>query len=306
MTIKSKNSGVYQTLTAQLDKVTRHIRQGSFRTKERYYEAMKRFCRFLADHYHLQKLTNISGKHLTAYVIDMQERGKSASTIKTDLAAIRFYHDMMGETKYRLPSNDELAVGLERRRFGQKDRTWSVREFNLFLTTAMADGHEDYAAIACLTWYAGLRIHECFRINTAIAAQALRENAITIKGKGGKIRTVPINESIRIELKKFLAVTPRGHKLFVPDDMPTHHAIGQLQQYIYKVRSAVQDEDSTRPMTHHGLRHSYAARTYQELIDRGMSPFTASLRVSQLLGHERSDVTRIYLASIPKDGADGD
>ena len=306
MTIKSKNPGVYQTLTAQLDKVARHIRQGSFRTKERYYKANKRFCRFLADHYHLQKLANISGKHLTAYVIDMQERGKSASTIKTDLAAIRFYHDMMGETKYHLPSNDELAVELERRRFGQKDRTWSVRKFNLFLTTAMADGHEDFAAIACLTWYAGLRIHECFRIDTAIAAQAFREDAITIKGKGGKIRTVPINESIRIEFKKFLAVTPRGHKLFVPDDVPTHAAIGRLQQYIYQVRPKIQNEGSTRPMTHHGLRHSYAARTYQELIDSGISPFNASLRVSQLLGHERSDVTRIYLASITEDGADGD
>lgn len=155
MTIKSKNPGIYQTLIAQLDKVARHIRQGSFRTKERYYEANKRFCRFLADHYHLQKLANVSGKHLTAYIVDMQERGKSASTIKTDLAAIRFYHDMMGQTKYRLPKNDELAVELEHRRFGQKDRTWSVREFNLFLVTAMADGRKDFAAIACLTWYAG-------------------------------------------------------------------------------------------------------------------------------------------------------
>ena len=210
----------------------------------------------------------------------------------------------MERTKYRLPSNDDLSVKLERRRFGGVDRTWSNREFNRFLITCMADGREDYAAVACLTWYAGLRIHECFRIDTAIAEQALRENAITIKGKGGKIRTVPINESISIELKKLLAVTPRGHKLFVSDDVPTDLAIQRLQQYIYKVRPTIQDEDSTRPMTHHGLRHSFAARTYQELIDSGVSPLNASLRVSQLLGHERPDVTRGYLASI-KDGADG-
>lgn len=43
--------------------------------------------------YHLQKLENISGRHLTAYVLQMQEDGKSPSTIKTDLAAIRFFHD---------------------------------------------------------------------------------------------------------------------------------------------------------------------------------------------------------------------
>lgn len=305
MTIKTKNPGIYQTLIAQLDKTARHNRQGSFRTKERYYEAMQRFCKFLSEEYRLQKLVNINGKHLTAYVLYLQEREKSASTIKTDLAAIRFFHDKMERTKYRLPSNDDLAVELERRRFGGVDRTWSVREFHRFLATCMADGHEDFAAIACLTWYAGLRIHECFRIDTATAEQALRKNAITIKGKGGKIRTVPINESISIELKKLLAVTSRGHKLFVPDGVSTDIAIARLQQYIYKERPQIQDEGSTRPMTHHGLRHSYAARTYQELIDGGMSPLNASLRVSRLLDHERPDVTKGYLTSIPKDGANG-
>ena len=305
MTIKTRNPGIYQTLIAQLDKTARHNRQGSFRTKERYYEAMQRFCKFLSEQYRLQKLANINGKHLTAYVLYMQEQGRSASTIKTDLAAIRFFHDKMECTKYRLPSNNELAVELERRRFGGVDRTWSVREFHRFLATCMADGHKDFTAIACLTWYAGLRVHECFRIETATAEQALRENAITIKGKGGKVRTVPINESISIELKKLLAVTSRGHKLFVPDGVPTDAAIARFQQYIYTVRPQIQDGASTRPLTHHGLRHSYAARTYQELIDSGMNSLNASLRVSQFLGHERPNVTRGYLASIPKDGADG-
>ena len=305
MTIKTKNPGIYQTLIAQLDKTARHNRQGSFRTKERYYEAMQRFCKFLSEQYRLQKLANINGKHLTAYALYLQEEGKSASTIKTDLAAIRFFHDKMERTKYRLPSNDDLAVELERRRFGGVDRTWSVREFHRFLATCMADGHEDFVAISCMTWYAGLRIHESFRIDTATAEQALRENAITIKGKGGKIRTVPINESISIELKKLLAVTSRGHKLFVPDGVSTDIAIARLQQYIYKERPQIQDEGSTRPMTHHGLRHSYAARTYQELIDGGMSPLNASPRVSRLLDHERPDVTKGYLTSIPKDGANG-
>lgn len=82
--------GIYHTLVTQLDKLARHNRQGSFRTKDRYYEAVKRFCAYLAAHYHLQKLENISGKHLVSYVLYLQEQGKSASTIKTDLSAIRF------------------------------------------------------------------------------------------------------------------------------------------------------------------------------------------------------------------------
>ena len=59
-----KNIGIYNSLVAQLDKLARHNRQGSFRTKERYYEATKRFCAFLAEEYHLHKLSDVSGKHL--------------------------------------------------------------------------------------------------------------------------------------------------------------------------------------------------------------------------------------------------
>ena len=95
MAKKVENIGIYNALVSQLDKLARHNRQGSFRTKERYYEAVKRFCAYLADEYRLQKLENISGKHLTRYALWMQENGKSASTIKTDLAAIRFFHDKM-------------------------------------------------------------------------------------------------------------------------------------------------------------------------------------------------------------------
>ena len=86
MTAKIKNQGIYSALVSQLDKLARHNRQGSFRTKERYYEAMKRFCAYLADEFRLQKLENISGKHLVSYVLWMQESGKSPSTIKTDFS----------------------------------------------------------------------------------------------------------------------------------------------------------------------------------------------------------------------------
>ena len=46
MAKKIINRGTYCTLVAQLDKLSRHNRQGSFRTKERYYEAFKRFCAY--------------------------------------------------------------------------------------------------------------------------------------------------------------------------------------------------------------------------------------------------------------------
>ena len=298
MATKIINRGTYGTLVSQLDKLARHNRQGSFRTKERYYEAFKRFCAYLADTYHLQKLENISGKHLTSYVLHMQGSGKSASTIKTDLAAIRFFHDKMSRPKYQLPSNEELAVELERRCFGGVDRTWSNVEFNKMLGKALAEDRYDYILALYLARYAGLRIHECFRMDTAAAEQALRENAVTVKGKGGKVRTVPINEQITIAMRKQLDRTPRGHKLLVPDDMHTDRAINLLQLFLMKHRDEVQDADSDRPMTFHGLRHTYAAEKYKELTSSGTGALDAHFAVSRLLGHERADVTNIYLASV--------
>ena len=109
--------------------------------------------------------------------------------------------------------------------------------------------------IFMLGWYEGLRIHECFRIDTATAAQALREQTITIKGKGGLVRTLPLNPILKPRFRYHLEQTPRGGKLFVPDGVPTHQAIKALQAFIYVHRPYAQDPDSTRPMTFHGLRH---------------------------------------------------
>ena len=304
MRIKIEQAGIYETLVSQLDRVARHNRQGSFHTKRRYYEAVKRFCAYLADEYHLQKLSNVSGKHLVSYVVYMQETGKSASTIKTDLAAIRFFHDKM-DSKYLLPTNNELGIILERRRFGQDDRTWSNEEFNHMLGRALAEDRYDYILALYLARYAGLRIHECFRIDTAIAEEALRENVITIKGKGGKIRTVPINEQIVIAMKTQLARTSRGHKLLVPDDMPTDRAINRLQFFIMANRGTIQNPNQSHPLTFHGLRHTYAAEKYRELVDGGMGDLDAHFTVSRLLGHERADVTNIYLASVKGGNHDG-
>ena len=292
--------GIYHTLVTQLDKLARHNRQGSFRTKDRYYEAVKRFCAYLANHYRLQKLENISGKHLVSYVLYLQEQGKSASTIKTDLSAIRFFHDKMSHPKYTLPSNDALGVELERRRFGQQDRTWTNAEFGKLLGCAMAEGREDYILALYLARYAGLRIHECFRLDTAATERALRENALTVKGKGGKIRIVPIEDDrITMMLERLLDKTARGHKLLVPDGVPTDRAINGMQQFIIRNRDAICDPTAPdRRITFHGLRHTYAAEKYKALINGGMTPLDAHFTVSRLLGHERPDVTDIYLASV--------
>ena len=181
---------------------------------------------------------------------------------------------------------------------------WSSSEFERMLACALEYGREDYVTVFYLGRYTGLRIHECFRIDTATATKAIKEGMLTIKGKGGLVRTVPLKSCVIERLRFHLAQTTRGHKLFVPDDQQTHEAIKALQAFIWIYRPSVQDKDSERPMTFHGLRHTYAAETYQQLIQAGKTPYEARKAVSKLLGHGRDDVTRIYLASLEGGGED--
>lgn len=287
-------NNMYFTLFEQAEKLRRHNRQCSYKTRERYYQAFLRFLRFVAAVFHLEKLANLSGKHLIAYVQDMKERGLSPSTIKTELSAIRLWHDQIPNARYKLPANAELD--LERRAYGKEDRTWSYREFNLMIGECWKADRKDFEACIVIGRYAGLRIHEVLRIDTAIARSALQNGYITIKGKGGKVREVPINDTIRIELTNMLKITPPGRKLFVPLEKDTRSVIHELEAFIRVHRKEVKDQDSTRPMTFHGLRHTCAADWYLRLIREGKTPLEARLQVSRWLGHERAEITRIYLA----------
>lgn len=281
----------YKNLEVQFNKLFRHLKVGSFKTRERYAKAFKRFMVFLADRYNLQKLSNISRKHIFAYLQYMQKKGLSASTIKTELAAIRFFHDSMPYTRSELPTNEELD--LRQRTFGGIDRTWTNREYNLMLVVAMERGHKDYTAILALARYAGLRLEECFRIDTNDAKNAIDIGKLFVKGKGGLTRYVRINELIRITLTDILKETPVGQKLFVKPEDKTHLAMKRLQCFIAYHRK----EFTENHITFHGLRHTFAHEEYEKFIALGFSDFAARKKVSELLGHHRDDVTRIYLSN---------
>ena len=281
----------YKNLESQFEKLFRHIKVGSFKTRERYAKAFKRFMVFLAEKYHLQKLSNISEKHILSYLECMQRKGLAASTVKTELAAIRFFHDNLPYTRNELPSNKRLQ--LAKRSFGGVDRTWTNREFNIIVGIAIENHHNDFVSIMTLARYAGLRLEECFRIDTNDARKALEVGRLYVKGKGGLTRDVPINESICVVLRNTLRTTPIGQKLFVRPSDKTHLAMKRLQCFIAYHRKSFTD----RRITFHGLRHTYAHEQYDKFIQQGYSEYKARKLVSELLGHHRDDVTRIYLSS---------
>lgn len=124
-----------------------------------------------------------------------------------------------------------------------------------------------------------------------------------VRGKGGKVRSVPVDASALEVLRCRANVTRRGCKLFVPDGVKTDTIMRGLEQFIIYNRN--DDRDNGVHLTVHGLRHTWAAERYRELIASGQMPYEARRQVSRWLGHERDSVTKIYLASLKNDKKGG-
>lgn len=289
-----KTGNIYKNLEIQISKLYKHARQGSFKTRERYVEGTKRFCKFLAENYKIQKFSNICDKHIEDYIEHMQKKGLSVSTVKTDLAGIRFFHDQIDSPRNKIAGNAKYNLG--KRVFGGVDRTWSKNEYESMVSLAREQGCERVASAMGLALTQGLRIHEVFRLDRSIAEATIRNGELKIKGKGGKERIIPLTEEGRQVLEQAINGISRGQKLFVNKEEKTHLIIKETQNWIARYRHYCSEPGRNVNMTFHGLRHLYACEQYSSLLKEGKSELEARISVSQLLGHERDDVTRIYLS----------
>jgi integrase/recombinase XerD len=300
--IRIANKGAYKNLMLQVNKAARHAKGSSLTSQRQYYHHMDQFVRFTADRFALKNLANLSGKHLAAYIEDRQHAGKSASSIKLDLVAIRYFHDHLPKTRHDLPDNQKLkdhyGLSLERRIFGRVNRRWTDSEYKKMVNLTYRLQHPETGHILQLCREQGLRIHEAVRLSRKDAEMAFKTNSLRIKGKGGLVRKVPLEPSVRNILHACMRGVARNHKLFVRDEQKAHQVIQATQDFIHNHRDKVADPAARAPgvqLTVHGLRHSYAYEKYQKLIEKGMDPKTARYRVSELIGHSREDVTKIYL-----------
>ncbi|MGL4912627.1 MAG: tyrosine-type recombinase/integrase [Romboutsia sp.] len=288
-----KEQNIYDNLCVQIEKVFRHCNQGSFKTRERYEDGVKNFAKYMADAFKKQNLNNIKPKHLYGYVEFMQDIGYSTSYVTTNLSAVRFFYDQVGNNSSKLPNNNKLCVisRSKEERIGD-NKAWSPIEIEGFVRYARDVGQERYGDMVRLSSDMGLRIHEVCRLDKGHLRQALQEGKITIKGKGGLVRDVPVNDKTLIQ--KLYNNTKRGDKVFIREGEQTHKVIKNIQMFIYNN----QDKfalDKDKQLTFHGLRHFYCQNRYKELIKGGLTDLQARKIVSRELGHYRISITEIYL-----------
>lgn len=105
---KMSSFGRYLNFSAQADKLRRLNKDGNKLTVRRYYKGYKRFLRYLSETTKMQRISDITDKELSDYVLYMKNRHYSPSTIKTDLASIRFWHSKIRNAKCELPKSNKF------------------------------------------------------------------------------------------------------------------------------------------------------------------------------------------------------
>lgn len=283
-------TNIYRNLKLQVNAVFRHSHECSYKTRERYKDAMLSFSKFLAIEYRKQNVTKIKNEHIQKYVLHMQKEGYSTSYVTTNLSAIRYFYDKISKGKFIIKSNRELGVDARKHdeRIGP-DRSISKIELNNLLVKATEIDRKDFVFAIKICENFGLRIHEVYSMRHSQIRDALKSETLKVKGKGGLIRYIPIKDN-KILLNEIDAYKRTGtDRIFVSKDEKTHLKIKEMQEFVNSSRKKNEN------YTFHSIRHYYAQDLYKYLRSNGMTDFEARMIVANRLGHNRVEVSSIYL-----------
>ena len=239
--------------------------------------------------------------HLNSYLNTLAAAGFSASTLSRRLSALRQFFKFLYAENIR--TDDPSVIVDAPRRARTLPNTLSEADVKALLDAAKAktkskDGESpDGLRMHCLLeilYASGLLVSELVGLPIGAASGDMR--FLTIKGKGGRERMVPLGPAAQKAItaylphrktflpKKGVANSPASRFLFPSRGKQGHltrHRFGQLLKELGQAANLPRDA-----LSPHTLRHAFASH----LLAHG-----ADLRsVQQMLGHADISTTQIY------------
>lgn len=306
-------------IMAQMRKIYRHTRANSFGTRSRYESSCRNFIRFLDEKFKMKSLRNLQDKHVVAYIQHRQIEGIAPKTLKNDLGAIRYMHDMIPNVKHELSDNKGLknafSIVLDKTPAVKGNRAWTEREYNdmqqFIRERAEDDGRgtetaADVRDVMQLARTMGLRVTEAVAMSRSQVEQALRSGVYQVKNeaKNGKWRQVPLSTQGREVMESRIQNVPRGDRLFIRPGEKTHVAVNRVEKFMQNNRVQFETVEGreirmyqgvANPLTYHGLRYNYVQNRVQQEMEKGHSKLQATAIVTKEVGHERVEVIDVYL-----------
>ncbi len=264
------------------------------RTHQAYLMDIHKFALWFqqtnGDELRPDRLTQTDAKEYRAHLLTVERA--SPATINRKLAAIKNYIRWgmeTGQIDYdptaRVSGVREQPAApkwLERRELARLQRELERRRLAAKTPPALWQAIRDQAIFDFLE-NSGLRISELCELELGDLTLGERSGQVQVRnGKGGKARTVPLNNTARQAVKLWLSERPQAENKIVflaRNGQPLQpRAVQRDLQGLGKLTGI--------ELTPHTLRHTFA----KSLVDAGVS----LEKVATLLGHSSLETTRIY------------
>jgi len=283
-------------LNFELKKLIDRSRDGSYATQANRARILSLIGNQLheAGFKHM-KPQNLGGRHVNALLARWQREALSPGTVKNRMSALRWWAEKVGRAS---------VIHRENTHYGIPERSFVTNE-----SKAKSLSEEALAKVAsphvqmslALQAAFGLRREEAIKFQPAFADQGDHLQLKASWTKGGKARMIPITTPAqRAILDRCQAFAGKGS--LIPSD---RSYVQQLKVYERQCIDAGLNKM-------HGLRHAYAQARYEVLTgwkapaaggpnSRSLTPEqkaldqVARLAISAELGHEREQITAVYL-----------
>ena len=305
---------LFNTLHTSLEKSVSH------KTREERAQFLRRFFRDLqlkAGFKTLPDPRNLGQKHIHAMVQVWQRDQLAPATIQTYLSFLRGLAMWMGKPGFiRAPERYGLSLAeYQRHEVAQRDKSWSAAGIDADALIEQVCAYDRYVGASLrLIQAMGLRRKESIQFRpfahvvpfeaTGLPPEAREaDRYVRTKGKGGRVRHVPVDSPSRIAAVEFALAIVRYQDDHIAD--PTKDLKQNLRRFDY-VMEKFGITLRERGATGHGLRHQVMNDKFESITGepspvRGGRPVDAELNraarasVSNLAGHSRVRAAGAYL-----------
>ncbi len=248
-----------------------------------YENQLKKYFEYL-NSLEIRNMNDIDSDIIIDYIDEISD-DLASSTITHALSSIRNFHTFISSVDATI-INPSLKVKVRKNKFVLPQ---VISEKNLELIfNSFTESPKDILnnALFEFLYSCGLRVSELCNLDFN---DLNKENKILrIKGKGSKIRYVPISEIAVTKLEAYLLLrqsykNKQSNTIFINEKGKTIS-----RQYVYTELQKIRlEENISQKISPHSFRHTYATH----LLDGG-----ADLRyVQELLGHSDIATTQIYI-----------
>jgi integrase/recombinase XerC len=261
----------------------RHQRRLSPGTLETYRHALAVLCALA----HGTRLEALDTARLRRFVALLHAQGLSGRTLAKTLSAWRgLYRWLVRHRRFRANPVQGLRSPKSPRTLPKALSVEETEQLFAAETDTAPQLLRDQAMFE-LMYSSGLRLAELVALDASDGRLDLREGEVTVTGKGGKTRTVPVGAQARDALRRWLEARAK-----VASGEERALFVGARGKRIAprivntRLKALARRRGLRMPVHPHVLRHSFASHVLQSSQD---------LRaVQEMLGHSSISTTQVY------------